>query len=98
MLLSVQVVDLAFALESMGATLTGIGTQCITVHPPDSLRGLDWTIIPDRIEAGTYLEAAAITGSCLTVMPCIPQHMEPVISLLRQIGCTVELYASTFAA
>ncbi|NJR41950.1 MAG: hypothetical protein HC767_04120 [Akkermansiaceae bacterium] len=69
----------------------GIGTRCITVHPARHLKGLDWTVIPDRIEAGTYLEAAAITGSCLTVAPCILQHVQPVCDLLWQIGCELEM-------
>jgi UDP-N-acetylglucosamine 1-carboxyvinyltransferase len=96
--MSLQVLDLAFALESMGVTVLGTGTHHITVHPASNLRGLDWTIIPDRVEAGTYLEAAAITGSCLTVTPCIPEHMAPLLSLLRQIGCTLELCAAIFSA
>lgn len=86
----VQVVDLAFALESMGAEISGIGSRCITVQPAQRLVGLDWTVIPDRIEAGTYLQAAAITGSSLTVTPCVAAHMEPVCDLLQQIGCKLE--------
>lgn len=85
---------MAFALESIGATISGVGSRCITVQPAKHLKGLDWTVIPDRIEAGTYLQAAAITGSCLTVTPCVLQHLQPVIDLLRQIGCKLEMCVS----
>jgi UDP-N-acetylglucosamine 1-carboxyvinyltransferase len=88
------VIDLAFAVASMGATVSGVGTRCISVQPAEHLTGLNWAVIPDRIEAGTYLEAAAITRSCLTVTPCIPQHMQPVCELLQQVGCKLKMCVS----
>ena len=88
---SLQVVDLALALESMGAEISGIGTRCLKVQPAQRLHSLNWNVIPDRIEAGTYLQAAAITGSSLTVTPCVPEHLRQVCDLLHQIGCELEM-------
>jgi UDP-N-acetylglucosamine 1-carboxyvinyltransferase len=75
----------------MGAVVTGAGTPTITVKPASSLDGVHWAVLPDRIEAGTYLAAAAITSSRLTVSPCIPEHLEPVTALLQELGCQLHM-------
>lgn len=90
--LYLQVFDLGCALIHMGAKIEGLGTRCITVSPAERFKGLDWTVIPDRIEAGTYLQAAAITGSCLTVTPCVTRHMQPVYDMLEEVGCKLTKY------
>jgi len=84
-----EVVDLADLLIKMGACIEGAGTSVIRVRGVARLRGAEHAIIPDRIEAGTFLVAGAITGGDLTVTGCIPEHLGALISKLRQAGVTV---------
>ncbi|HKX30676.1 MAG TPA: UDP-N-acetylglucosamine 1-carboxyvinyltransferase [Blastocatellia bacterium] len=85
-----EIVDLANLLTKMGARIDGAGTPTITVTGVEALGGADHTIIPDRIEAGTFLVAAAMTRSELEVTDCEPAHMLAVIEKLRKSGVKIE--------
>jgi len=84
-----EIQDLAKMLNSMGAKVYGAGTKRITIIGVETLKGTSHTVIPDRIEAGTFLIAAAITRSTLIVGPLIPNHLSAVISKLRECGCLI---------
>ncbi|AVH65746.1 UDP-N-acetylglucosamine 1-carboxyvinyltransferase [Nostoc sp. 'Peltigera membranacea cyanobiont' N6] len=84
-----EVVDLANFCNAMGAKIKGAGTSRIIVEGVPKLHSVDYSIIPDRIEAGTFLLAAAITRSELTLSPVAPEHLIPVIAKLRDIGVTI---------
>ena len=87
-----EVQDLANLLNSMGAQVSGAGGPVITVQGVERLRGCtNYSVIPDRIEAGTFLMAAAITRSPLVVEPVIPEHLSAVIQKLRDCGCSIEI-------
>jgi len=81
-----EVVELARCLTTMGANIQGAGTSVITIEGVDELQPMNYTIVPDRIEAATYLTAAGITRGNITVRPCVPGHLEPVIRKLEQAG------------
>src|SRR5450755_63463 len=81
-----EVVDLAALLTKMGAHIQGAGTQTIRVQGVEKLHGARHRIIPDRIEAGTFLVAAALTGGDLTVTGCDPQHLGALLSKLEECG------------
>lgn len=85
-----HIVDLANFLNSMGADIRGAGTDVIKIHGVDILRGTEYSIIPDQIEAGTYMVAAAATGGNVLVRNIIPKHMESVSSKLIRAGATIE--------
>ena len=85
-----EVVCLAEVLNSMGARIHGAGTHTLEIEGVSSLRPFQHTVIPDRIEAGTFAVAAAITGGQVEVADCIPAHLEAVIKKLRQAGVHVE--------
>jgi UDP-N-acetylglucosamine 1-carboxyvinyltransferase len=85
-----EVVDLAGLLNAMGGNVHGAGTPTITIVGVPRLHGADYAVIPDRIEAGTLLLAAAITRSVLTVGPIVPEHLGAVLTKLEDIGCTFE--------
>jgi UDP-N-acetylglucosamine 1-carboxyvinyltransferase len=85
-----EIVDLANYLNAMGATIRGAGTGIIRIEGVDKLCGVVHTVIPDRIEAGTYMIAAAITGSHLYMEGAIGDHLRPVISKLQEMGVTIE--------
>ena len=84
-----EVTDLANLLIAMGAQIEGVGTSTIRIQGVERLRGAEHTIIPDRIEAGTFLIAGAITGGDVTVTECAPQHLEALVSKLQQAGADV---------
>lgn len=84
-----EVVDLANFCNAMGANIKGAGTSRIIIEGVPKLHSVDYSIIPDRIEAGTFLLAAAITRSELTLSPVAPEHLVPVIAKLRDIGVTI---------
>ena len=84
-----EVVDLAELLTKMGARIEGTGTSKITIHGVARLHGAEHTIIPDRIEAGTFLIAGAISGGEIVVRDCEPAHLEALIAKLRLAGITV---------
>ncbi len=85
-----EVADLAALLTAMGANIEGAGTSTITVQGATSLHGARYRINPDRIEAGTYLIAGAITGGDLIVSNCKPAHLGAVIAKLREAGVRVD--------
>ncbi len=85
-----EVVDLCTMLIQMGAKITGQGTGIIEVEGVAQLHGCDHTVIADRIEAGTYLVAGAITGGDVTVTHCDPSHLTAFLDKLREAGVQVE--------
>ncbi len=85
-----EVIDLADFLIACGARITGHGTPRIVVEGVKTLRGCEWTVIPDRIEAGTLMVAAAVTNGELTLANCRLDHLVAVIDRLRAIGINVE--------
>lgn len=84
-----EVVDLANFCNSMGAKIHGAGTSTITIVGVPQLHSTDYSIIPDRIEAGTFLIAGAITRSELLLSPVVPDHLTPVIAKLQEIGLSI---------
>jgi UDP-N-acetylglucosamine 1-carboxyvinyltransferase len=84
-----EVADLAELLIKMGARIEGAGTSTIRIHGVEKLHGAEHTIIPDRIEAGTFLIAAAITAGDLLVKDCVPEHVSALTAKLRQAGVRV---------
>jgi UDP-N-acetylglucosamine 1-carboxyvinyltransferase len=85
-----EVVCLAEVLNSMGARIRGAGTHTLEIDGVASLRPFQHTVMPDRIEAGTFAVAAAITGGQVEVADCVPAHLEAVIKKLRQAGVHVD--------
>ncbi|WP_247215478.1 UDP-N-acetylglucosamine 1-carboxyvinyltransferase [Synechococcus sp. C9] len=88
-----EVVDLANFCRTMGAKIRGAGTKTITVVGVPRLHSTEYSIIPDRIEAGTFMVAAAITRSEVWITPVIPEHVTPVIAKLNEIGFQVTVEA-----
>lgn len=86
-----EIVDLANYLNGMGAKVRGAGTGTIRIEGVEMLEGCEHTPIPDRIEAGTYMVAAAITGGDVTVEGVIEDHLKPVISKLQEMNVNVEV-------
>ena len=84
-----HVVDVANFLNSMGAKIKGAGTDLIRIEGVPKLHGTDYSIIPDQIEAGTFMVAAAATRGDVVVRNVIPKHLESISSKLREIGCEV---------
>ena len=85
-----HVVDVANFLNSMGANIRGAGTDVIKIRGVHSLHKTEYSIIPDQIEAGTFMFAAAATKGDVTVLNVIPKHLDATISKLIDIGCEVE--------
>ena len=85
-----HVVDVANFLNSMGANIRGAGTDVIKIRGVKKLHKTEYSIIPDQIEAGTFMFAAAATRGDVTVMNVIPKHLDATISKLVDIGCEVE--------
>lgn len=86
-----EIVDLANFLNAMGADVRGAGTGVIRITGVEYLHGANHTIIPDRIEAGSYLLAGAITGSTVRVTNCIADHLRPVLDKIVESGATIEV-------
>ena len=84
-----EIVDLGNFLNKMGAKITGAGTSTIRIVGVEKLKGTVHTIIPDRIEASTFMIAAAITGGKVVVQNCISSHIKPVIAKLKETGAYV---------
>ena len=85
-----HVVDVANFLNSCGANIKGAGTDVIRIKGVQKLHGTEYAIIPDQIEAGTFMFAAAVTKGDVTVKNVIPKHMESITAKLLEIGCEVE--------
>ncbi len=86
-----EIVDLQNFLNGLGAKIRGAGTDTIKIEGPTKLGSTSHTVIPDRIEAGTHMVAAAITGGDIVVENVIPEHVEAVIAKLREAGVKVEV-------
>ena len=86
-----EVVDLADFINAMGGRIEDAGTDTITIHGVDNLRGCDYTVLPDRIETGTYLVAAAITGGKVLIKRTDPSLLDSVLSKLREAGATIDV-------
>ena len=84
-----HIVDLANFLNSMGADIRGAGTDVIKIRGVDVLHGTDYSIIPDQIEAGTYMAAAGAGGGDALVKHVIPKHLEPITAKLREAGAVI---------
>lgn len=84
-----EIVDLANFLNAMGAKVRGAGTGTIRIEGVDVLFGADHTIIPDRVEAGTFMVAAAITGGNVLVRGAVPEHLTSLIAKMEEMGVTV---------
>ena len=87
-----HVVDLANMLNSMGANIRGAGTDVIRIKGVPALHKTDYTVVPDQIEAGTFLLAGVATGGDVTVNNVIPRHLESITAKLEDIGCHIEEY------
>lgn len=85
-----EIVDLANYLNQMGARVRGAGTNVITIEGVSELHGVQHSVIPDRIEAGTYMIAAAMTGGDVIIKNVLPEHQKPLIAKLREAGALVE--------
>ena len=86
-----EIIDVATLLTSMGAKIKGAGTDVIRIDGVDKLHGCRHTIIPDRIEAGTYMIMAAAAGKEMIIDNVIPTHLEPVIAKLREMGVRIDV-------
>ena len=85
-----EIVDLVTYLNSMGAAIRGAGTNVIRIQGVKELKGATHTVIPDRIEAGTYLIAAAMAGGDVYVENALSEHLKPVVAKLKEAGVTVQ--------
>src|SRR6266568_4396638 len=90
-----EVTDLIVMLRKMGAEICGDGTSTLRIHGVKELHGTEHTVIPDRIEAGTFLVAGAITGGDLTITNCEPKHLGAVIAKLQQAGARIDIVDAT---
>jgi UDP-N-acetylglucosamine 1-carboxyvinyltransferase len=90
-----EVVALAEVLNRMGADISGAGTPEITIRGVDALRPVATEIIPDRIETGTFLVAAALTGGQITITHCQPQHVGATLDKLREAGARIDVHGRT---
>ena len=86
-----HIVDVANFLNSMGADIMGAGTDVIKIKGVKELHGTEYSVIPDQIEAGTFMVAAAATGGDIVLKNVIPKHLEPITAKLRKIGVYVEV-------
>lgn len=89
-----EVVDLAEYLTALGARIQGAGTSTVTVEGVERLHGCEYTVMPDRLIAGTFAAAAAMTGGDITIESVIPEHLDAVIYKLQKIGVGVEVNGS----
>ncbi len=85
-----EIIDLANYLNVMGANIRGAGTNVIRIEGVEELKGAEYTVIPDRIEAGTYMVAAAMTGGDVWLENALPEHLKPVIAKLKEAGVEVQ--------
>ncbi|PAB60166.1 UDP-N-acetylglucosamine 1-carboxyvinyltransferase [Anaeromicrobium sediminis] len=90
-----HVVDVANFLNSMGADVRGAGTDIIKINGVDKMKGSTYSVIPDQIEAGTYMIMAAATGGDVIVDNVIPKHLEPVTAKLKEMGIQVHEYGES---
>ncbi|MCX6808224.1 MAG: UDP-N-acetylglucosamine 1-carboxyvinyltransferase [Candidatus Berkelbacteria bacterium] len=86
-----EIADLANYLNKMGAKISGAGTHDIVIEGVNSLKGAEYSVLPDRIEAGTYLIAAVATNSEITIGPVIPEHLSLVLKKLTDVGANFKI-------
>ncbi len=86
-----EIIDLANCLNRMGAKIQGAGTNIIRITGVKKLKGTSYKIMPDRIEAGTFLCAAAVTGGNIKLKNVLPEHLVPVIHKLQETGCKIDI-------
>ncbi len=89
-----EIIDLANYLNVMGARIRGAGTNVIKIDGVEELGGCEYTVIPDRIEAGTYMVAAAITGGDVWIENALTEHLKPVVAKLKEAGVRIEEHIS----
>ena len=87
-----HIVDVANFLNTMGADVRGAGTDVIKIHGVSSMHGCEYAIIPDQIEAGTYMAAAVATGGDILLNNIIPKHLEPITDKFEKMGATIEVF------
>lgn len=85
-----EIIDLVNFLKKMGARISGEGTDQINVEGVKSLKGVDYRVIPDRIEAGSYLAAALMTGGKVKIKNCRPEHLTAVIDKMKEMGALID--------
>lgn len=85
-----EICDLAAFFNGCGANISGAGTDTVTVEPTEQLHALEYTIMPDRIMAATFLSAAAVTGGTVCLRRAAPQYLVPVLPYFERSGCVVE--------
>jgi len=90
-----EVTDLIILLRKMGAKITGDETSTLRIQGVEKLHGTEHSVIPDRIEAGTFLVAGAITGGDLTITDCPPEHLGAVIAKMQQTGVRIDIVDKT---
>ena len=90
-----EIVDLQNFLNKMGANISGAGTNIIEIKGVKNLKDVSYNIMPDRIEAGTYLCAGAITGGNIKLIDVVSDHVIPAITKLEEAGCTIDVKANT---
>jgi UDP-N-acetylglucosamine 1-carboxyvinyltransferase len=90
-----EIVDLANALIQMGAKIEGAGTDIIKIQGVDALRPMNYTVMPDRIETGTFVIAAAITGGTVTIRHCFPGHLDAVLAKVQEAGTQISIGDNT---
>lgn len=86
-----EIVDLQNLLNKMGAKITGAGTNVVTVEGVNKLKDVSYNVMPDRIEAGTFLCACGMTGGNITLKSVIPEHLTPVLHKLEECGCKLDV-------
>ncbi len=84
-----EVVDLAAALIQMGASIDGAGSDIIRIRGVERLRPMNYSVMPDRIETGTFVMAAAITGGSVTIKNCVPEHLDAVVTKVSETGAEI---------
>jgi UDP-N-acetylglucosamine 1-carboxyvinyltransferase len=90
-----EITDLVIMLRKMGAKITGDGTSTLRIQGVEKLHGCEHSVIPDRIEAGTFLVAGAITGGDLTIENCAPDHLGAVIAKMQKAGVRIDTVSPT---
>src|ERR1700732_505046 len=90
-----EVTDLVVMLRKMGANIEGDGTSTLRIRGVDKLHGTEHSVIPDRIETGTFLVAGAITGGDLTITNCAPEHLGAIIAKMQQAGVRIDTMDKT---
>ena len=92
-----EIKDLADFLNKAGADIKGAGTNIIVIKGTGDLKGIEHTVIPDRIEAATYMAAAAVTGGNITIKNTLPEHLTAVLDVFKKCGCEIETQSDSIS-